>query len=153
MRLEWIFLHPTLPTTVSETCISPILRVRSAEWISRSKNPALDLTGASGVEAVLRFVQTSLSLGDLIDCALKSRDLYSVRAGNKRRSIGQNPQEDFFLDKETGEVGKEHSYRLEFQIQSCGIGLPFDEFAFRPLLLTDEDMEYLEARPAEAVSQ
>ena len=147
MRLEWIFLRLTLPTTVSETCISPILRVRSAEWISRSKNPALDLTGASGVE------QTSLSLGDLIDCALNSRDLYSVRAGSKRRSIGQNPQEDFFLDKETGEVGKEHSYRLEFQIQSCGIGLPFDEFAFRPLLLTDEDMEYLEVRPAEAVSQ
>lgn len=147
MRLEWIFLHPTLPTTVSETCISPVLRVRSAEWISRSKNPALDLTGASGVE------QTSLSLGDLIDCALNSRDLYSVRAGSKRRSIGQNPQEDFFLDKETGEVGKEHSYRLEFQNQSCGIGLPFDEFAFRPLLLTDEDMEYLEVRPAEAVSQ
>jgi hypothetical protein len=147
MRLEWIFLHPTLPTTVSETRISPVLRVRSAEWISRSKNPALDLTGASGVE------QTSLSLGDLIDCALNSRDLYSVRAGSKRRSIGQNPQEDFFLDKETGEVGKEHSYRLEFQNQSCGIGLPFDEFAFRPLLLTDEDMEYLEVRPAEAVSQ
>ena len=147
MRLEWIFLHPTLPTTVSETCISPVLRVRSAEWISRSKNPALDLTGASGAE------QTSLSLGDLIDCALNSRDLYSVRAGSKRRSIGQNPQEDFFLDKETGEVGKEHSYRLEFQNQSCGIGLPFDEFAFRPLLLTDEDMEYLEVRPAEAVSQ
>ena len=147
MRLEWIFLHPTLPTTVSETCISPVLRVRSAEWISRSKNPALDLTGASGVE------QTSLSLGDLIDCALNSRDLYSVRAGSKRRSIGQNPQEDFFLDKETGEVGKEHSYRLEFQNQSCGIGLPFDEFAFRPLLLTDENMEYLEVRPAEAVSQ
>ena len=145
--MEWIFLHPTLPTTVSETCISPVLRVRSAEWISRSKNPALDLTGASGVE------QTSLSLGDLIDCALNSRDLYSVRAGSKRRSIGQNPQEDFFLDKETGEVGKEHSYRLEFQNQSCGIGLPFDEFAFRPLLLTDEDMEYLEVRPAEAVSQ
>jgi hypothetical protein len=88
----------------------------------------------------------ALTLGDLIDCALKSRDMYKevhVRIRhNKRITV-----EDFFLDKDTSEVGKKHSYRVVFQSIRCGIGLPLDEFTFRPLLLTVK--EYLQLQPTE----
>jgi hypothetical protein len=87
-----------------------------------------------------------LTLGDLIDGALESRDMYMGMEGTTKRCDGTISEEDFLLAKKTGEVGKRYSYRLVSQNERCGVGLPLDEFTFRPLLL--EDREYLYLRPA-----
>jgi hypothetical protein len=91
-----------------------------------------------------------LTLGDLIDGALSSIDMYLGMEGTTGRYDGTISEEDFFLARETSEVGKKHSYRLVFQNAWHGIGLPLDEFTFRPLLLMDD--EYDSLRPTKGLS-
>ena len=92
-----------------------------------------------------------LTLGDLIDGALDSRDMYMGDHRNTQQCDGTISDRDFFSAKQTSEVGKNHHYRLVFQNERVGIGLALDEFKFRPLLLMDD--EYLELRPTQDSSQ
>jgi hypothetical protein len=103
-----------------------------------------------GSEAKVRS-NKPLTLGDLIDGALDSRDKYMGKGDTAGRYDGTISEEDFFLARQTSEVGQKHRYRLVFQNERIGIGLPLNEFEFRPLLLMDN--EYLELRPAEDLSQ
>jgi len=87
-----------------------------------------------------------LTLGELIDGALDSRDMWIEKEGTTRRLLEFLLDEHFYLAKETSEVGKGHRYKLMFHDHQCGIGFPFNEFKLRPLLLTND--EYLCLRPA-----
>jgi len=88
-----------------------------------------------------------LTLGDLIDGALDSWDMFMGKEGTPGRCDRMISDKIFYLAKETNEIGRKHRYRLVFQNERLGIGLPFNEFRLRPLLLTDD--EYLCLRPAE----
>jgi hypothetical protein len=92
-----------------------------------------------------------LTLGDLIDGALDSRDMYRGKEGTAGRYDGTISEKFFYLAKETDEMGKNHRYRLVFQNERDGIGLPINEFTFCPLLLTED--EYLCLQPAEDLLQ
>jgi hypothetical protein len=95
-----------------------------------------------------------LTLGDVIDGALNSLDMFMGKestVGTGGRYDQAISEDDFLLARQTDEVGKCHGYRLVFQNHRDGIGLPIDEFTFRPLLLTIA--EYQSLRPAKDLSQ
>jgi hypothetical protein len=103
-----------------------------------------------GCMATVRSINP-LTLGDLIDGALGSLDMYMGKQGTRRRYDRTISEEEFFLARQTNEVGKKHRYRLLFQNGRNGIGLPIDGLTFRPLLLTRD--EYIRLRPKEDSSQ
>lgn len=103
-----------------------------------------------GCQGTVRSSQP-LTLGDVIDGALNSLDMFMGREGTCRRYDQAISEDEFLLARQTDEVGKSHGYRLVFQNHRDGIGLPIDEFTSRPLLLTVA--EYQSLRPAKDLSQ
>jgi hypothetical protein len=92
-----------------------------------------------------------LTLGDFFNRTLEPQEMYARMESTEGRCDGIAIARGSIPSDQAGVLDKRRWIVFQGQSVGIGFGLDFDEFTFRPLLLTND--EYFRLRPTEDSSQ